>query len=143
MVGYIQLRADEAYVEDTENPVEVQPPSADRFLIVFCVQQSRDWIPPALFNDLLLDLRHGSMTKTVVSKSYNARITVNVRPQLINRFTHGLVQVVHPLSVHPSVKSGADICTSQSKLDIIRLVEHRILHTHQTAIYQREDENVP
>jgi len=71
VVSDIQLEADEieTYVEDIENPVEVQPPSTDRILVVLCVQQSRDWIPPILFDDLSLDLCHGSVTRNMVSKS--------------------------------------------------------------------------
>ena len=63
---------------------------------------------------------------------------LNSRCQLVDRLVHGLIEVIHLLSVHPPVKGGADVGTGQPELDIIRLVEHRILYTHQPVIYQRD-----
>jgi hypothetical protein len=68
---------------------------------------------------------------------------LNLRCQLIDCLAHGLIEDIHLFSVHPSVKSVADVGAGQSELDIIRLVEHRILYTYQPAIYQSDGVNTP
>ena len=56
-----------------EDPVEVQLPSGNRFLVVLRMQKSRDCVPSAPFDDLPLDPRHGSAIKSVIGKLYKPR----------------------------------------------------------------------
>ena len=52
-----------------ENPVEVQLPGRNHFLITLCVDKSGKFIPPTLLDDVFLDLRYGSAIESVVSRS--------------------------------------------------------------------------
>jgi len=47
------------YVEDMEDPVEVQLPSSDFVLIVLGVEESRGHVPPTLFDGLPLYFCNG------------------------------------------------------------------------------------
>ena len=50
-------RSNGTYVEDMKDPDEVHPPGGDRFLVVLCVEKSRECIPFTLLDDLFLDIR--------------------------------------------------------------------------------------
>jgi len=57
-----------------KHPVEVQLPSSNRFLVIFCVEKSGDYIPPALFDDLPLNLGHGPAIEIMVSERLKMHI---------------------------------------------------------------------
>lgn len=87
------------------------------------------WISPTV-------LRQGTRSENRATCVSDRRL--NLRRQLVDRLAYGLVDVIHLSSIHPPVKGSADVGTGQSELEIIRLVEHRILYTHQSVIHQRE-----
>ena len=51
-----------------KDPIEIQLPSRDRTLIVCCMDNSRDSVPLALFDDLPLDHCHSPVIKSIVSE---------------------------------------------------------------------------
>ena len=51
-----------------EESVEVHPPSPDRFLVTFCMDESREYTPFALLGDLVLDLLHSSESESTVGE---------------------------------------------------------------------------
>ena len=51
-----------------KNPIEVQLPGRDRFLVILCMDKSRKRIPSALLDDIFLDLCNGPAIDSVVSK---------------------------------------------------------------------------
>ena len=61
-------RSDGTYVEDVEDPVEVQPPGCDRPLIVLRVENSRDCISFTPLDDTPLDLGHSPAIANLVSE---------------------------------------------------------------------------
>ena len=61
-------RSDGTYVEDVEDPVEVQPPGRDRPLIVLRVKNSRDRILSTPLDDAPLDLGHSPAIANLVSE---------------------------------------------------------------------------
>ena len=52
-----------------KDPIEVQLPTRDRFLVTLRMKNSRDYVPSTLFDNLLLDLRYGPVIEGVVSES--------------------------------------------------------------------------
>ena len=50
------------------DPVELEPPNGDCFLVILRMEKSSDCIPSAPFEDFLLDLRYSSATKNIVSE---------------------------------------------------------------------------
>ena len=52
-----------------KDPVEVQLPSSDGPFVILRMEQSRDWISPALFNNPPLDLGNGPAIEHSVSRS--------------------------------------------------------------------------
>ena len=52
-----------------KDPVEVQLPAPNRFLIILCMEQSGDQIPSTLLGDLFPDLRYGPAIDSVMSGS--------------------------------------------------------------------------
>ena len=54
------------YVEDAKDPVEIQIPSGNRFLVIFCMDKSREYIPFTLLGDPILDLLHSSAVRSIV-----------------------------------------------------------------------------
>ena len=63
------------HVEDMKDPVEVQPPGRDRFLIILGVESSRDHIPFTPLDDVPLDLGHGPAIEKLVGEPPGACIT--------------------------------------------------------------------
>ena len=63
------------HVKDVKNPVEVQFPVGDRFLIARRMDKSRDRVPLALLDDLPLDLCHSPAVKSVVNELPKVYIT--------------------------------------------------------------------
>ena len=53
-----------------KNPVEVQLPAPNCFLIILCMEQSGDQIPSTLLDDFSLNLRYGPAINSVISGSY-------------------------------------------------------------------------
>ena len=72
----MQDRTDLTYVEDIKNPIKVRPPCSDCILIIRAVR-SGEWIPFAILDDLLLDLRHSPVKSIVgeLSKSSTTGLT--------------------------------------------------------------------
>ena len=62
------------HIKDIKDPVEVQFPSGNRLFVILCVEKSRGYISPALFDDLPLDLCHGSVLE-MFSGRFGALIT--------------------------------------------------------------------
>ena len=61
-------RSDGTYVEDVEDPVEVQPPGRDRPLIVLRMENPRDCISFTPLDDTPLDLCHSPAIANLVSE---------------------------------------------------------------------------
>ena len=51
-----------------KDPIEVQPPGGNRFLIVFRVEKSRDRVPFTPLDDVPLDLGHGPVIERLVGE---------------------------------------------------------------------------
>ena len=51
-----------------KNPIEVQLPGRDRFLVILRMDKPRKWIPSALLDDVFLDLCNGPAINSVVDK---------------------------------------------------------------------------
>ena len=52
-------RNDGTYIEDIEDPDEIQPPGYNSFLVVLRIEMSRNHVPLSLLDDLPLHLLHG------------------------------------------------------------------------------------
>jgi len=59
------------------------------------------------------------------------------RPQLFDCLQYRVVEVAQPLPLQSSVQVNADVSAGQPKVDVISLVDHRILGAFQLAIGQR------
>ena len=98
------------HVEDQKGPVEVKLPNGDHFLVTLRMKELTDCIPPVLFGDLPMDLCHSSAIKSVVSEVIRTvRHRFNLHGQIVDRFAHGLTEVVQFLSLHPTVKGFTHI----------------------------------
>ena len=56
----INSNGDQTYIEDVEDPIEVQLPARDILFIAFCTEEPGNRIPSSLLDDLSLYFRHGS-----------------------------------------------------------------------------------
>ena len=61
-------------MEDLKDPHEILLPTRNRILIALLVDKSRESIPFALVDGLLLNCGHGSVIGTVVSETLNAHL---------------------------------------------------------------------
>ena len=78
-----------------KNPVEIQFPAGDRFPIVRRMDKSGDRVPPALFDDLPLDLRHSPVIKSVYQRVVQCvHHRFDSRRQLCNCLAHKLAKVI-------------------------------------------------
>jgi len=61
------------YVEDLKDLVELQPPDSDLFLVVLCMEVSRNYVSVSLLGDIPFDLCHspGVRRKTIVRLRYS------------------------------------------------------------------------
>ena len=92
------------------------------------MKESKESVPPTLFDDLLLYFCDSTAIDNPVSggvRSVHCRF--NSRRQLIYRIAHGFAEVVKCLPIHSPVESSTDIGTEQSEFDVILFVDHRIL----------------
>ena len=89
-------KGDGTHVEDVKDSVEVQFPGGDRFFIARRMDESRDRVPLALFDDLPLDLCHSPAIKSVVSElpKVSRHHRFDPRHQLLNRLAHGLTEII-------------------------------------------------
>ena len=60
-------------MEDLKDPHEILLPTRNRILIAFLVNKSREDIPFAFLDGLLLNCGHGSVIETVVGEPLNIR----------------------------------------------------------------------
>ena len=100
------------HVEDMKNPVEDQFPAGDLFLIVRRMDKSGDRIPPAVFDDLPLDLRHSPAIKSVCQRVVQSdHHRFDSRRQLCNRLAYRLTEVIQLPPIHSTVESFTCIGT--------------------------------
>jgi len=67
---------DGTHVEDLKNPVKVQLPGGNFFLVILCMQVSRKRVSFVLFDDLLLDLPNSpEITSRTSSTSCSKRMS--------------------------------------------------------------------
>ena len=92
-----------------KNPVEVQLPAPNCFLIILCMEQSGDQIPPTLLDDFFLNLRYGPAIEGDEWIVHNMYSGFGSPLQLLDRIAHGLTNVVQRLSFHPPVEGFTDI----------------------------------
>ena len=131
-----------------KDPVEVQLPGGDGFLVVLRVCKSRQYIPSTLLDDFFLDSCHGSTIKGAVSGGIQYSIYHNrwldSRRQLSNRFEHGLTELAHLPPVHSPIKRSTHIRAGQTEFDIVQFVDHRVLAICEHGAFgYGEAENVP
>jgi hypothetical protein len=110
------------------------------------MEKPRECIPFALFDDLPLDLPHGSVVGSIVSElSGLCDISLNnPRRQLIYRLAYGLTEVAQFLSIHSPIKGSADVGAAQPELDVFLFVHHRILDIREPEVHRRRiSKNVP
>ena len=67
-------KADRTYVENVKDPDKVIPPSGNHVLIDLRVKGPGDYVPLTLFDDLPLDLGHGSAILASISRSLGVGI---------------------------------------------------------------------
>jgi hypothetical protein len=70
--------------------------------------------------------------------AHGVRRWCNSPRQLLDRFTHAVVEVVQPLPVQSPVQGGTDVNASQPKFDVICIVDHRVLGAFQSVFDQQE-----
>jgi len=69
-------RSGRTYVEDKKYPVELHLPTSNGVLIILCMEQSRDRVPPILFDDPPLDLCRSPAIKNVVGELSKSALLV-------------------------------------------------------------------
>ena len=62
----------------------------------------------------------------------------NSHRQLLDCLAHGVVEVVQPLPIQPSVQGVTDFSAGQPKFDVIYLVNHRVLGAFQPTFDQQQ-----
>ena len=67
-------RSGRTHLKDMKNPVQVQPPSSDRLIVVLPVETSRDRISFTPLDDVPLDLGHSPAIEGFVGKSFDVDI---------------------------------------------------------------------
>ena len=76
------------------------------------MKESRDTVPPALFDDLLLYFRDSPAIGNVVSERVPGVCRrLDSRSQLVYRIAHRLAEVTKFLSIHSPVQGLTDIGT--------------------------------
>lgn len=84
-----------------KDSVEVRSPACNRFLVVPCVEESRDAVSLALFDNLSLYLCNSPTIKNVVGVSYRSAYHWSNSPrQLTDGIAYGLVEILQLLSAH-------------------------------------------
>src|SRR5258708_18195933 len=73
-------KTNRTYDEDLKDPGKMLIPSRYVVLIALREDESDQCVPFALFDDLPLDLRHGSAIKTPISGSLGLRVTDLAHP---------------------------------------------------------------
>ena len=128
-----------------KDPVEIRLPSGNRIPITPRMKESRDSVPPTLFDDLVLYVRDSPAVNNVVSgRTQNVYSRFHSRRQLIYCIAHGLGEVIQLLSIHSSVKGLADISTGQPKVDIILFIDHCVLALYEPGTsYGRREGSLP
>ena len=125
-----------------KDPVEVRPPGGDSFLVVLCVEKSRDCAPFTALGDLPLDARDspGIRPKTSPMRYSNQNVYgwCNSRRQLVDCLAHRVVEVAQSLPVQSPVEGSTDISAGQPQFDVIHPVDHRVLGPFQLAVGQRK-----
>lgn len=58
------------YIEDMEDPVDVQFPGSNPFLVIFRVKKSKEWVSFTPFDNSPLDFQHSSAMKNVLSERF-------------------------------------------------------------------------
>jgi len=66
-----QAGAHRAYIEDNEDPVQLELPSGNGLLVIRRVKNSRSDIASALFDDLVLYFRDGPVIESMVGRNYS------------------------------------------------------------------------
>ena len=56
------------HLKDTTNPIEIQLPGSNCFIIFHLVKGSEQYAPFTLFDDMLLDLAHGAVIENLVNR---------------------------------------------------------------------------
>lgn len=103
-------RGDRTYVQGMENPVELQTPGGDRFIVVLLAKTPRDRISSTLFNDVLLDFGHDTGIKNFISQSSDTMYRwFNSHRQLLNCPENGLTGLICSPSIYPPVKGFTDV----------------------------------
>jgi len=92
------------------------------------MKKSKDFVPPAVFDDLFLYFCHSPAIENMVGgRNRSVYCRSNSRRQMVYRIAHGLAKVAQFLSVHPPVEGLTDIGAGQPKFDIVLFVGHRVL----------------
>ena len=109
------------------------------------MNKSRDSVPPALFDDLLLHFRDSPAIENMIDgRNRSVYCRFNSRRQLIYRIAHGLAEVVRLLSIHSPVEGFTDISTGKPKFDVVLLIGHRVLTMCEPGTsHRRMERNSP
>ena len=67
-----------------KDPVEVQLPSDDRSPVILRMKESRDSVPPALFDDLSLNFCDGPVIKSMVSVGAQNKTFITGETHVVN-----------------------------------------------------------
>jgi len=99
---------------------------------------SRGDISFALLDYLRLDRCYSSegQPQCIVNEMFKVGMSAGVynsRCQLLDRLEHGLVEVAQSLPFQSTVEGSADLSTGQSKLNVIHLIDHRVLNSRISA----------
>ena len=74
------MKADQTYIEDMEDPVEVLLPTSNLFLIGFRVEESRGHVSLTLLDDHFLNRGHSPGIEALVSGVPGGRVASPTHP---------------------------------------------------------------
>jgi len=84
-----------------EDPVEVQLPGSDCFLVILRMHKPRDCVPSTPLDDLPLDSCHSSAIKTTVSKL--SKLCITCLAHVVNWFIASLTDWLRSFSFFPFI----------------------------------------
>ena len=135
MFANAQWNPDRTYVEDAKNPDKILIPSSNFVLIAFGEEESVDGIPFTLLDDLPLDLGQSSATESISELvASGARFRPGSRSKLSNCIEDGLVELIQLPSFQFPVKHLAYIAASPAKVDVVLVVDHRVLDGRESEV---------
>ena len=136
-----KTKAHWTYIEDLKEPAQVRFPCRNHVSVILRVKESREPVPLASFDNLLLYFCNGpTVTSTINGRGGDVCCWLNLRCKLIYSVAHRLAEIAQFPVAHSTFKSFAYISAGQPEIDVILFVGHRVLtvREHGTSNHGKE-----